>query len=60
MDAGRARADEVVIGVAEERLGQPDAGKGFILDGFPRTSRRPRRSTTCSSARGTRSNAAWR
>jgi adenylate kinase len=26
-----------VIGVAEERLGRPDAKKGFILDGFPRT-----------------------
>jgi adenylate kinase len=29
--------DEVVIAVAEERLRQPDAQKGFILDGFPRT-----------------------
>jgi adenylate kinase len=26
-----------VIGVAGERLAQPDAQKGFILDGFPRT-----------------------
>jgi len=26
-----------VIGVAEERLRQPDAQRGFILDGFPRT-----------------------
>jgi adenylate kinase len=37
MDAGRLVPDEVVIGVAEERLAQPDAGRGFILDGFPRT-----------------------
>jgi len=37
MDAGRLVPDEVVIGVAEERLRQPDAGRGFILDGFPRT-----------------------
>lgn len=37
MDAGRLVPDAVVIGVAEERLRQPDAAKGFILDGFPRT-----------------------
>lgn len=38
MDAGKLVPDEVVIGVAEQRLGQADANKGFILDGFPRTS----------------------
>jgi adenylate kinase len=37
MDAGKLVPDEVVIGVAEQRLGGPDAQKGFILDGFPRT-----------------------
>ncbi len=37
MDAGKLVPDEIVIGVAEERLGQPDAAAGFILDGFPRT-----------------------
>jgi adenylate kinase len=37
MDAGKLVPDEVVIGVAEERLRQPDASRGFILDGFPRT-----------------------
>jgi adenylate kinase len=37
MDAGKLVPDEVVIGVAEERLRQPDAKQGFILDGFPRT-----------------------
>jgi len=37
MDAGKLVPDAVVIGVAEERLSQKDAGKGFILDGFPRT-----------------------
>lgn len=37
MDAGGLVPDDVVIGVAEERLGQPDAANGFILDGFPRT-----------------------
>ena len=36
MDAGALVADEIVIGIVEERLAQPDARKGFILDGFPR------------------------
>jgi adenylate kinase len=29
--------DEVVVGIISDRLDQPDAKKGFILDGFPRT-----------------------
>ncbi len=37
MDAGKLVPDEVVIGVAEQRLAEADAKKGFILDGFPRT-----------------------
>lgn len=37
MDAGRLVPDEVVIAVTGERLSQPDAARGFILDGFPRT-----------------------
>ncbi len=37
MDRGELVPDDVVIGVARERLGQPDAKQGFILDGFPRT-----------------------
>jgi adenylate kinase len=37
MDAGKLVPDEVVIGVAEERLARDDAKRGFILDGFPRT-----------------------
>jgi adenylate kinase len=37
MDRGELVSDDLVIGVAEERLGRPDAEKGFILDGFPRT-----------------------
>jgi adenylate kinase len=36
MDAGQLVANEIVIGIVEERLGQADARKGFILDGFPR------------------------
>ena len=37
MSAGGLVPDSVVIGLVEERLGQPDAKKGFLLDGFPRT-----------------------
>jgi adenylate kinase len=37
MDAGQLVPDEVVIGIVEERLKNPDCEKGFILDGFPRT-----------------------
>lgn len=37
MSAGKLVPDEVVIGLVEERVQNPDAAKGFILDGFPRT-----------------------
>jgi adenylate kinase len=37
MERGDLVPDEIVIGVAEERLGQDDARRGFVLDGFPRT-----------------------
>lgn len=37
MDQGALVPDEVVVGAAQERLGWPDAARGFILDGFPRT-----------------------
>jgi len=37
MDAGDLVPDEVVLGIISERLTEPDAQEGFILDGFPRT-----------------------
>jgi adenylate kinase len=37
MDAGTLVGDEVMIGIVSDRLGRPDAKKGFVLDGFPRT-----------------------
>lgn len=37
MNAGQLVPDEVVIGLVDERIAEPDATKGFILDGFPRT-----------------------
>ncbi|MGW0708788.1 adenylate kinase [Streptomyces sp. NPDC002643] len=36
MDAGNLVPDEVTIGMAKDRMEQPDAEKGFLLDGFPR------------------------
>jgi adenylate kinase len=37
MDAGNLVDDETVLGMIRERLAEPDAQRGFILDGFPRT-----------------------
>lgn len=37
MEAGQLVPDEVVCGIVEERIGEPDCQSGFILDGFPRT-----------------------
>jgi len=37
MQTGALVSDEVVNGLVEERLTQPDATEGFILDGYPRT-----------------------
>jgi adenylate kinase len=37
MDAGDLVPDEVIIGIIAERISTPEAGDGFILDGFPRT-----------------------
>ena len=37
MESGELVPDEVVCGIVEERIKEPDCRKGFILDGFPRT-----------------------
>ncbi|MGZ3481079.1 MAG: adenylate kinase [Myxococcaceae bacterium] len=37
MAAGKLVPDDLVVGIVKDRLLQPDAAKGFILDGFPRT-----------------------
>jgi adenylate kinase len=36
VDAGELVSDDIVLGMLEERLSQPDARSGFILDGYPR------------------------
>ncbi len=37
MGTGGLVPDEIVIGIIEERFGKGDVGKGYLLDGFPRT-----------------------
>src|SRR6202166_78636 len=37
MARGALVPDEVVVGIVSDRIDQPDARNGFILDGFPRT-----------------------
>jgi adenylate kinase len=37
MDRGALVPDEVIIDLMRERLARPDAARGFIVDGFPRT-----------------------
>ena len=37
MDAGELVPDEVTVAMVAARFDEPDAAKGFLLDGFPRT-----------------------
>jgi adenylate kinase len=37
MDAGKLVPDEVIIGLVQQRIQDPDCAKGFLFDGFPRT-----------------------
>ncbi len=37
MDCGHLVGDDVMLGIIRERLAEDDCGRGFILDGFPRT-----------------------
>ena len=37
MDKGQLVPDDLMVGLIEDRIEQPDCARGFILDGFPRT-----------------------
>ena len=37
VESGKLVPDEVIIGIVEERLAEPDCANGYILDGMPRT-----------------------
>jgi adenylate kinase len=37
MDSGALVSDAIVVGIIKDRIDEPDAHNGFILDGFPRT-----------------------
>ena len=37
MEAGQLVDDDLVIDIVRQRLARPDAARGFVLDGFPRT-----------------------
>jgi adenylate kinase len=37
MARGELVSDDIVVGIVSDRIDEPDAKKGFVLDGFPRT-----------------------
>jgi adenylate kinase len=37
MDSGQLVSDDIIIGLVQERLKEPDCAKGYLFDGFPRT-----------------------
>jgi adenylate kinase len=53
MDRGEYVPDAVMVRMVDERLREPDASKGFILDGFPRTVPQARALEEVLSAAGT-------
>jgi adenylate kinase len=52
MERGELVGDDLIIGIVRERLSQPDAIAGFVLDGFPRTAAQANALDEITAARG--------
>jgi adenylate kinase len=58
MESGALVSDEIVVGNINDRIDEPDATRGFILDGFPRTLAQARALETMLAAKRVRLDAA--